>query len=388
MGISFPYDRTTAEKVWGVTGGLPLAIQWVLGRYRMKPDLATITEGVGAKDSPVLEFSFRNIWQILSPDAKALLAVITIFDNPPTVQSICIATQFAPEKVEKALSELSEVTLVNRVTSAVDGQVTYVALPITLAFARHQLGEMGDFEIHCRQRFQKFTEQIELQESEIFRFRSRFQEFGLETDNEKRGAILCQRGESEMFVGNVDNADLLFKQARDTAPQSAYVYAMSASYELARNRIGNALSFVETACSRATKKTGALCYTIKARVLDVQHDRNGRVAALAKARAYDPENQVLHHQYGVALSRAGNTEAAISEFTAIIDAEKVKPTPSFQMLVALKTRMINLKRVGRDAELKQDLATVTEIFKKYPHLAGEAYQFDEFLNREEDRNDA
>ncbi|MFH1178657.1 MAG: RNA-binding domain-containing protein [bacterium] len=380
MGISFPTDRATVEKVWAATGGLPLAIQWVLGRYRIKPNIAAIAAVVAAKDSPVLEFSFRNIWQILSPDAKTILAIITVFDDPPTVQSICIATQFAPEKVEKALSELDEVTLVNRVTSTVDGRVTYVALPITLAFARNQLAEMGDFEIQCRQRFQKFSEQIELQESEMFRFRSRFQQYGIETDNEKRAAILCQRGESDIFLGNVSNADILFKQARDTAPQSSYVYAMSASYELARNRIGDALSFIEIACSRAVKKTGALCYTIKAQIMDAQRHKNERVSALAKALEYAPEDQVIRHQYGVALSRAGNTETAISEFTAIIDAEKMKPTPTVQMLIALKTRMINLRRLDRDDELQRDRVTVMEIFKKYPHLAGEAYQFDEFLN--------
>ncbi len=386
MGISFPTDFVTTEKVRIATGGLPLAIQWVLGRYRMKPDISQITGSVSAKDSPVLEFSFRNIWQALSPDSKAILAISTIFDDPPTTQSLCIATAFTPERVEKALGELVDVTLINRVTSTVDGRVTYVALPITLAFSRNQLGEMGEFEIQCRQRFQKYTEQIELQESEIYRFRSRFQEFGLVTDNEKKATILCQRGESEMFVGNVDTADMLFKQARDTAPQSAYVYAMSASYELARNRVGNALSFIDTACSRVTKATGALCYTIKARILDVQRNRNGRVAALAKALEYSPGDYVLRHQYGVALSRAGKTEAAIDEFTAIIDAELKKPTPTIQLLVAFKTRMINLKRLGRYTDLASDRAIVTEIFTKYPHLSGEIEQFNELLNRNGDND--
>ena len=94
---------------------------------------------------------------------------------------------------------------------------------------------MGDLETKCRQRYQKFSDQMKLHEVEIARFRSRFDRYGLETDNEKRAAILCQKGESEMFVGNVENADLLFKQARELAPRSGYVHAMGASYELARN---------------------------------------------------------------------------------------------------------------------------------------------------------
>ena len=117
---------------------------------------------------------------------------------------------------------------------------------------------MGDFELACRQRFQKFVEQMELQESELYRFRNKFEQYGLETDNEKRAAVLCQRGESEMFVGNVDAADMLFRQARELVPQSAYVYAMSASYELARNRVGSARIFPRWRAIEPTRRPG-LC---------------------------------------------------------------------------------------------------------------------------------
>jgi len=378
MGVDFSHDQKTLEKVWEVTGGLPLAIQWILGRYKVIGSARQVLSAVGEKNSPVLEFSFRNIWNVLSADAKAVLAAMTILDEPPTVQQISIATQFRIDDIEKALGELSDVTLVARNTQMSDGRVTYVALPITLDFARHQLDAMGDFEAQCRQRYQRYSEQMKLQESELYRFRNRFDRFGLETDNEKKAAILCQRGESEMFIGNVDSADLLFKQARDLAPQSAYIYAMSASYDLARNRIGLALKNVEQACKRATKKNGALCYTIKARILDVQRDRYGRADALVRALEYDPEDMVTRHQYGVALSRIGRTEDAIDQFNIIIERDKDKSPPTLQLLMAMKTRMINLKRLKRMGEVIEDLAFVDEIFKKYPHLANEAKEFDEF----------
>lgn len=47
-------------------------------------------------------------------------------------------------------------------------------------------------------------------------------------------------------------------------------------------------------------------------------------------------------------------------------------------LMALKTRMINLSRLGRTEEVKRDLARVDEMFKKYAHLVTEAKEFDEF----------
>lgn len=378
LGIKCPRDEATAKSVWQASGGLPLAVQWILGRCRIEGDLSRAIAAVGTKDSPVLEFSFRNIWTILSPDAKAVLGAMTIFEEPPTLEQVTVATGFNVDILERAFGELGDVTLVTKHTQISDGRVRYVSLPITLSFARHQLEAMGEFEVECRQRYQRYSEQMQLRESEIFRFRSEFERYGLETDNEKKAAILCQRGKSEMFAGNVDNADMLFKQARDLAPQSAYVLAMSASYDLARNRIGQALDHIEEACRRATKKTRALCFIVKARILDIQRDRDGRLRALEKALEYDPDDLVTRHQYGVALSRVSQPEQAIAQFNIIIEKEKDKAPPTRQLLVAFKTRMINLQRLGRRTEMVNDLAQVDAMLKKYQHLAEEAREFDEF----------
>ena len=143
---------------------------------------------------------------------------------------------------------------------------------------------------------------------------------------------------------------------------------MSASYDLARNRIGAALDHIAEACKRATKKTGALCYTIKARVLDIQRDRSGRAAALLKALEYDPDDLITRHQYGVALSRAGQTKEAIEQFSIIIETEKSKIPPSDTLLMTLKTRIINLRRLGRKKEVEEDLGWVKDLFKSYPYL--------------------
>lgn len=380
LGLDFPTDIKTAQRVWQATGGLPLAIQWLLGRYRVIRNFESVITEVTKDDSPVLEFSFRNIWNVLSSDAKTILAVLSIFDEPPTVQHIAISLDYPLERIEKAITELSEVTLVTKYTQSSDGRTTVSALPITLSFARHQLGDMGDLEQRCRQRYRRFSDQIKLHDFELQRFQSKFIKYGLESDNEKRAAILCQRGESEMFVGNMDSADALFKQARELAPRSAYVYALSASYEVNRGHIGQAMEFIDEACRRANKRTGALCYTIKGRIMDVQHDKIGRAAALERAMEYDPDDNVIRHQYGVALSRRGKTEEAISQFTMIIEKEKDREPPSMQMLMALKTRMLNLKRLSRTDDLARDVALTKEIFKKYSHLSSEAQHFAEFLD--------
>lgn len=160
----------------------------------------------------------------------------------------------------------------------------------------------------------------------------------------------------------------MFQQARDLAPQCAYIHASSAAYELARNRVGAAIERVREACDRANARTGALCYTIKARALDVQFDKQGRLEALAKALSFEPDNAVLRHQYGVALSRVGRPDDAIREFTRIIDEESARVPIRETVILALTTRIINLNRIGRAQEASEDLARAKELLMRHPHL--------------------
>jgi Flp pilus assembly protein TadD len=368
MNADFPTDDATVEKVTEVSGGLPLATQWIIGQYKKTRRLDAALNSMKSKDSPVLEFSFRNIWNTLHTDARTILALMSIFDGPTTVQEMVVASEMPADVIENALADLVAVTLVNRITQQSDGRTLYSALPITLSFARNQLAVMGELEVRARQRIQRFNEQMELQVSEVARFRGEFDKYGLVTPNEKRAAILCRRAESEMFSGNADSAELLFQQARDLAPQSAYVHAKSAAYELARNRVGAALDRVNEACSRATAKTGALCYTIKARIFDVQWNKFGRVEALEKALSYEPGDPFLRHQYGVALSRIGREADAVREFTRIIDEETKRVPPRETLIMAITTRIINLSRLGRKEEAREDLRVARDLVVRHPHL--------------------
>ena len=236
---------------------------------------------------------------------------------------------------------------------------------------------MGDLEVRSRQRVQHFNEQMELQASEISRFRGEFDKYGIDTPNEKRAAILCRRAESEMFTGNVEGVEALFKQARDLAPQSAYVLAKNAVYQLSRDRVGLALDCAKEACDRANKKTGALCYSVKARIIDAQHDKNGRLEALEKAMKFSPDDTILRHQYGVALSRVGLEREAIEQFSKIIALEEERLPPRETLIMALTTRVINLRRLGKVEDANSDIRRARDLIKQYPHLAYASTKLDE-----------
>jgi hypothetical protein len=378
MRVDFPLDENVVERVLVTSGGLPLAIQWMIGRYKITKSIDTVAHQVADRNSPVLEFSFRNIWNILSADSKTVLATTSVFDDAPTIQQFAVALLWPAERIERALSELEEVTLMTRTVQPSDGRIVFSALPITMSFARHQLRDMGDHETQARQRIQVFKNQMNLHDSELRSFTSIFERFGIDGENEKRAVILCRRAESELLVGNGENADHLLKQARELAPNSAYVYAISAKAELEQNRIGSAIDFIEIACHRATKKTGAFVYGIKAKILEGQRNWFGQVEALHKAVDYDPANSVVRHQLGVALSRTGRNEEAIRQFDMILAEEFARSMPTRQVFYALKSKIISLKKAGRHAEIESSLREARRILATNPHFESEAFHFAEF----------
>ena len=52
MDVIFPLDDDVCERVRQATGGLPLAIQWAIGRFKITHNLTKVLGAVGDKDSP------------------------------------------------------------------------------------------------------------------------------------------------------------------------------------------------------------------------------------------------------------------------------------------------------------------------------------------------
>jgi len=102
-----------------------------------------------------------------------------------------------------------------------------------------------------------------------------------------------------------------------------------------------------------------------------------RAAILCRRLSYEPNDAFLRHQYGVALSRVGREEDAISEFTAIVDDESKRVPPRETLIMSSTTRIINLKRLGRTEEARQDLRTARELLERHPHLSHSTMRLDE-----------
>ncbi|MBW3591971.1 MAG: hypothetical protein KY393_09045, partial [Actinobacteria bacterium] len=94
----------------------------------------------------------------------------------------------------------------------------------------------------------------------------------------------------------------------------------------------------------------------------------GTMESFAKALAYAEDDNVLRHQYGVALSRAGRPDEAVAEFTRIIDSEQERTPPRATLAMALTTRIINLRRLNRPGDLRADVEFGRKLLSENPQL--------------------
>jgi len=371
LGVEIGTDSRLLERIHQNTGGLPLAALWLLGRFKLEQDVESAFGQLRSPDSPVLEFSFRNIWKGLSKDSRELLGALSVFDAPPAIELLSIATEWPIERVDAALGDLETVTLVNKVVQKPSGRVVYTALPLTLDFASREVARGGTFLEDASRRYQEFLSSVEHPYSDDLGYR--FEKYGITSDVEKRAARLARRAESSAFAGNRDLAESLFSQSRDLAPASAYVLCQVALFELQRGDLRAAEAAVGSACSAAAnKKLKAYCFSIKASVLEKKGDRPGQLGALRTSVDHDASDIIGRHRYGVALSRAGEHLPAIEQFTWIIESELPKRYPPETLMMALVTRARSYARVGEESAARADLDLARELMAKHVHFQGSA----------------
>lgn len=379
LGLDLPLHRSdVVGRIQEISGGLPLAIQWILGEYALSRNLDKILSRTLDPDSPLLEFSFRNSWEALDDSAQQALAVLSVFDDPPTAHAWRTALSWPLEKLERAIEALVGVTFVNERTDPKTGSVVYSALPIALTFARNELAKLGDLERQARLRYQEYKNIMDLASVETFQYESLFQKFGARTDTQKRAIILCRMAEAQMRSFGYKTADQHYKQALETDPRSVYALVSYALFKLELGNIGEAIGFMEEAAKRCTNQTGFYVYFNWARVYDATHDRGRRASCLRKALQYEPDHTVARHSLGVALSRDGQHDEALQIFDRIIEDELAKPQgPSDSLVYALKTKLITLRRAGKCDTASAFQKQALELVRSRPEVRHLAYQLEE-----------
>ena len=253
-----------------------MAIQWILGEYSITRDIGPILERAINPSSPLLEFSFRNSWEILDHEAKQALAVLSIFENPPAAAEWRTALDWSVELLDRSISSLMTATFVAERTDDQSGRLVYSALPITLTFARNQLSKMGHLESLARTRFQGYRNRLDLASVETAQYSDLFERFNAANESEKQAIILARMAEGQARALRYEGAAQYFSQAFDLDPRSVFAHVSYAEYKAEMGEYGEAIDHMKTAATHCNKKTGYFVHFTFAKIYDQIRDRENR----------------------------------------------------------------------------------------------------------------
>ncbi len=369
LGLQLPVDQPGfVQRITEISGGLPLAVQWILGEYRKTKHLNKILARAMTSDSPLLEFSFRNSWDALDNPARQALAVLSIFVDPPTAQEWRIALDWPVEKMENAIASLIEATFVSDRTEEKTGKVVYSALPITLTFARNELSKMSGLEVQAKTRYQGYKNRMELAAVETKQDADLLEQFEAKTETQKRAIILCRMAEGQARRLGYDAADQYYRQAVEIEPQSVYTLVSYGLFKAELGNVGEAIELMDRAAQYCTKNTGFYVYFNLAGVYDRVRDRANRIRCLRKALRYEPKHTIAKHSLGVALSQSGNFNEALDLFDEIIREELSRSDgPTDSLAYAYNTKIITLRHARRDTEAEKVREEAVRELSKHQH---------------------
>jgi tetratricopeptide (TPR) repeat protein len=233
---------------------LPLVIEWFVGRVRNGGEVYALEEalrGSGRTGEELLEFCFRRVHDQLSPAARRVLKVLSIFDKPEPIEPIAGGVQLPIQATDDALEELRECALVEAAHEPRVSAVTYSVLPLTRKFANAELLREGYEEAEIRKRLNRYFQAADIaepaQRQTISEMRLGVRDPGTELVNV---AIALARS------GKRDEAEHYFKDAIRRNPRDWRAYREMAEFyrHAPVPNIGEALRLYEQAHAWAPKK--------------------------------------------------------------------------------------------------------------------------------------
>lgn len=352
LSINFPVnDEEVIRKISEISGGLPLAIQWILGEYARTNDLGAILTRVLTNQSPLLEFSFRNSWRTLDPDAQQAIAVLPIFSEAPTMQEWRMVLNWTIDRLDRAKGKLIESTFVTERTDQKTGNKIYLALPITLSFAGIELDKLGSLGLEARSRYDAYTQRISLLKEQGFQSENLFSRFEAKTDNQRKAILLTRMAEGQMSSLGYQEAEEYFQQALDIDPYSIFALVSYGKFKADLFEFQSAIDLISKAVTKITKNTAFFVYYNLADVYGRMKEWPLKVKYLQEALKYEENTTsylftMAQHSLGVALGKTNNHSGAIIQFDNIINRELEKPYgPSRSLAFAARTKKISLRRL-------------------------------------------
>ncbi|NOZ22403.1 MAG: hypothetical protein GXP25_15085 [Planctomycetes bacterium] len=141
--------------------GIPLAMRWVLARSRSGTEALSTGSGLAEANKQgdeLLEFCFRRIVDEMPGAERAILDVLSLFQQPQPMEALVVGSKLPAHQVQDLVDELSGNALVQKYFDADRNSYCYSLLPIARAFVYAQVSRFPGHENVIRARLADWYE--------------------------------------------------------------------------------------------------------------------------------------------------------------------------------------------------------------------------------------
>lgn len=134
--------RAELERIGAAWEGVPLAIRWALSRCKSASEAISSAEHAqtpGRHGDELLEFSFRRVFDALTPFERAVMEVLSTLQKPLPIEALVAGCGQTQEATIDAVDDLSRDALVQRVFDPTRNDYCYTVMPLTKSFVQRNL---------------------------------------------------------------------------------------------------------------------------------------------------------------------------------------------------------------------------------------------------------
>lgn len=215
LGGMRPAEALKFGRAWD---GIPLALRWAAARTKSVPELLSQAEVPISQrmyGDQLLEFSFRRIFDRLSPAEKAVLEALSIIDLPLPAEALVAASGQTGVVALDAAAEMLDDGIVHRVFDSDRNDYCFTVLPITRAFTRADLRRRPGVSSATQRRLSNWYEASDVKSADE-RLVVREIRSGRNADD----GPLVDLATGAVRRGDLDAAERLYAQALTRNPRS------------------------------------------------------------------------------------------------------------------------------------------------------------------------
>ncbi|MZP28833.1 hypothetical protein GTO91_03805 [Heliobacterium undosum] len=304
-------DEESINSIVRTSGGLPLAILWLVGQVRLQQSTSFISQlnkEVPIVPEQILEFSFRNMFNLLSEDQKLILKLSALSPQEPlSIEHYMHLAEWDRDRTNKALNGLIQSSLF--LTNATSSGITYSVLPITASFAFSELVKNRDYESAVRARYREMQFRQQDAKAIVDYLQSLFHG---KDEAEQLAVGLAKAAAEEYSAGNYDKGRSLFDQAESYYDKSPYVFYTRATSELNAGNSAQAYVYFERATKLILKPTAkdAVVWKMWGQALKQEGDWQRAIEKLSIALSLNENDPYILHMMAFCQSKIGQYSGA------------------------------------------------------------------------------